>query len=61
MATITICDICKEYMEPLDGMIKIEDKNYKLVLRTKEEGKWKSKDVCVDCIRKNLSKKKTEI
>lgn len=55
MARITICDICKKHMKPLDDMIKINGKNYRLCLKVIENGKWKSKDVCFDCIRKNLS------
>ena len=58
MARITICDICKKHMGILDDMIKINGKNYRLRLKVIENSKWKSKDVCFDCIRKNLPSKK---
>lgn len=57
MAKITICDICKEPMDTLDDMININGENYRLRLKTIVDGKWKSKDVCFNCIRKNLPKK----
>ncbi len=58
MAKITICDICKKQMDIDDSRLFIRDKSYRVVLRTIENGQWKSKDICIDCIIKNLPKKK---
>lgn len=57
VATITICDICKKPMECFENMIEIDGKNYRLILKTIEDGRWKSKDVCTDCIRKKFTQK----
>ena len=57
MAKITICDICKKEMSIDDDRIVIEGKNYRLLLRTIENSKWKNKDICIDCVKKNLPKK----
>lgn len=42
-------------MECFENMIEIDGKNYRLILKTIEDGRWKSKDVCTDCIRKKFT------
>lgn len=54
---VTVCDFCKKHDgKQLHHVVNINGQNYKLVLKSAKvnSGKWKSFDICTECLKKAL-------
>ena len=65
MANIKHCDVCGQSMAPLGDYYSFDGPlmrgEMRVMLKTIVDGKWKTKDVCIDCMKIAIEKGNVKI